>query len=758
MRTGHSFTVVPATVFLIFSCYVGSAFGQSEFELMVKEEEFVESAIKARVRAEEVPSSVFIFPEDMIKTFGFYSVGDMLNWVPGMWGIYNYTMYNFGLRGIHGGPKAGSRILKTMLDSSDSIVFRPSGELLLGSEFIPLSMVEAVEVVKGPASALYGANAFMGVVNVKTKRADIMDRLFFQIAPSLFIGERKQNLGIFGEVSGSVVSSFGAVEVPSAFGIRVWRLRRDGLRFSPESIGFSEDPSVTNSKAITLNREKYLDRFSEDDDVTSLSALAKTGFRYGNLDVEIRGIFQGFSSSAQFLEYGMLNPANRMSILNTASFGKISYQLDVDDITIVPSLSVGYLYSAPSTRGFPSEEIVLLRPDRKVIEGGSFLSVFGSSAIDGRAEVLVQKGKNILLFGADFSDDKEELPRTYQELPTRLVEVGKVEEPVVIFRNTGFYAQTYFFPIENVGGWRDFSILGVGGLIGVRYDDHNIYEDVFNVRVGFVLLPLRGSELLTYVKGIYGTSFRAPSPEQLFSVPQMSGDFMGNPKLRPEKARTAEIILGADVKEHRFGLELKPEFSAFIVDVKDAIRFIREGSYIRASNIMSQRSVGTEMGLGLRYQRAVEAFLSYSLSNLTVNDEEFGEEKKYDDDFFPRHLVSGYFITRFRRIGPMSELSFGILTKYVGRRSVSTTVYKYYTGFAYPEDESKFYLPSYLALGLSVRAVTLEVLGYSTSLLFRVDNIQSIFSKKLMFYEPGFWGLDIPGGVPFIFLSIEQTF
>ncbi len=38
------------------------------------------------------------------------------------------------------------------------------------AELIPLSAIKQIEIVRGPASALYGADAFLGVVNIITRR------------------------------------------------------------------------------------------------------------------------------------------------------------------------------------------------------------------------------------------------------------------------------------------------------------------------------------------------------------------------------------------------------------------------------------------------------------------------------------------------------------------------------------------------------------------------------------------------------------
>ncbi|MCS7214025.1 MAG: TonB-dependent receptor [Candidatus Calescibacterium sp.] len=736
-------------VYVISIC--DSLFAQSEIELLTLEQEFVESAIKAKQRLEEAPSSVYIISSDTIKKFGFFSIGDMLNWTPGIWGIYNFTTYNFGVRGIHGGPKAGSRIFKVMIDSSDYVVFRPSGESLLGPEFVPVSMIKSVEVVKGPASALYGANAFMGVLNIRLKEPDEMDPLYLKIAPGILAGEKKLNFFQLGEVSGSSVSNLGSVEIPFGIGIYFTRWRRDGIRFSPDSIGFSESDLVTNIKERDNNLEKYYDKFNQNDDLSTLSLYSKTGLRYGDLEYKIRGLFQGFSASAQFLDYGILNAQNRVSLINAGISNELSYNLSIGNLTVRPTLYAGIFYSAPVTENFPSDGIRIFSPDRKVIETGTYIGKFSSTAIDGRAEISFQQGKNLFLAGADIMSDDENILTVYQQLPTEIKEVSTPDRPEIVFRNIGVYGQLYLFPVEELSRFDEFSVLGIGGLAGVRFDDHNIYEDVFNLRFGLVLIPLKKLGFLTYLKGIYGTSFRAPSPEQLFTKPQMAGDFKGNPELKPEKAKTIEAIVGGDFKVQEFSL--KPEISFYIIDVADAIKFEREGAFIKASNIERQSSIGTDFGFGLR-AKFFETFISYSFSRLTIFDEEFGEDIEYQDEFFPQNIVNISFIFKRENLGFFSLVSFGVLGRFVGERSAPTVAMKMYTGTSYPEE--KYYTPSYFNLGLSTRLETNRLLGYYTAGLIRIESIPSLLGKR--YSEPGFSGLDTPGTPPLIFFGIEQVF
>lgn len=726
-----------------------NGFSQSEIELLTLEQEFVESAVKAKQKLEEAPSAVYIISYDAIGRFSFISIGDALNWTPGIWGIYNLATYNFGVRGIHGGPKAGSRIFKVMLDSSDYVVFRPSGESFLGPEFIPLSMIKSIEVVKGPASALYGANAFMGVLNVRTKEPEEMDPLFIRVAPGFVFGEKNINFSKVAEVSSGVINTIGAVEIPLAIGVYFTQWKRDGMKLSPDSIGFSESSIVTNIKERNQNK-KYFDKFNQNDDLTTLSLLGRSGLKYGDLELKIKGIFQGFSASAQFLDYGILEPQNRISLINSGLSGEISYKINVDGFIIKPSLYAGLFSSFPITENFPSDSIKIFPPDRKVVETGAYIYKFGSNSLDGRFEISAQKDKNLILVGVDIMDDAERILTVYQQLPSGITEVKRPEKPKVKFKNTGFYGQGYIFPVEEIGKLDGFSVLGIGGLVGVRYDNHNIYEDVFNIRLGLVFLPLKKSGFLTYLKGIYGTSFRAPSPEQLFTSPQVAGDFTGNPNLKPEKAGTIEFIGGGDFKV--YDISIKPEISFYTIDVKDAIKFERKGAFIEAKNIRKQKSIGTDINFSVK-AKSFDAILGYSLSKIAILDEEFGKDIEYHDEFFPSGILNLQFSLKKENIGDFSLVSLGVLGRFVSQRSAPTVAMKTYTGKSYSEE--KYYLPSYMDLGLSARAETTKLFGYSTAAFIRADGIVSLLGKR--YWEPGFSGLDVPGRLPFIFIGLEQS-
>ncbi|MFH1060094.1 MAG: TonB-dependent receptor [Pseudomonadota bacterium] len=111
----------------------------------------------------EVPvSTTFIGPEE-IRRSGAESVGELLRDVPGVEVFDNGAG---GAKRVSIRGESGQRVL--ILVDGQKIGDQKSMD---GSPIlVSLSEVESVEVIKGPASVLYGSEAIGGVVKIKTKR------------------------------------------------------------------------------------------------------------------------------------------------------------------------------------------------------------------------------------------------------------------------------------------------------------------------------------------------------------------------------------------------------------------------------------------------------------------------------------------------------------------------------------------------------------------------------------------------------------
>ncbi len=109
-----------------------------------------------------------VITAEQIKSMGATQLHEVLETVPGVHASLqenNYD-YNYSIRGIRSG--ANSQVL--MLLNGTRITTPFQGTVLTGLE-MPLEAVQRVEVIRGPGSALYGADAFAGVINIITKKA-----------------------------------------------------------------------------------------------------------------------------------------------------------------------------------------------------------------------------------------------------------------------------------------------------------------------------------------------------------------------------------------------------------------------------------------------------------------------------------------------------------------------------------------------------------------------------------------------------------
>ena len=122
----------------------------------------------------EAPSSISFITAEEIARYGYRTLADILRSVRGM---YVTDDRNFSFLGIRGFGKPGdpnSRIL--LLVNGHRVNDNIFGQAEIGQEFgLDPAMFERVEIIRGPASALYGDSAFFAVVNVITRTGKSLD-------------------------------------------------------------------------------------------------------------------------------------------------------------------------------------------------------------------------------------------------------------------------------------------------------------------------------------------------------------------------------------------------------------------------------------------------------------------------------------------------------------------------------------------------------------------------------------------------------
>ncbi len=194
---------------VVFFFFFGLAYAQTEevdiFDLSFEELANIKiiSATQREQTIGEAPAIISIITRQEIKDRGYQTVGEALNSVAGLDPLHDRFQYNLGIRGINGGMRAWSRIVKLMIDGQP-VAYRSSSENFLGKELIPVNIVERIEIVRGPGSALYGSNAFLGVINIITLRSELSNwaEVSGQIGSSQFINGDGSSIAVGGRSGG----------------------------------------------------------------------------------------------------------------------------------------------------------------------------------------------------------------------------------------------------------------------------------------------------------------------------------------------------------------------------------------------------------------------------------------------------------------------------------------------------------------------------------------------------------------------------
>lgn len=138
-----------------------------EWDLVFSETLTVSSVSRRRERIVDAPAAVTtIPPEELKREAATGQLPKLLEFTPGV-ELTQGNLYDFNLN-VRGGNDPYNRRLLTLIDGRDTSM--PSlGAQEWAATWYPLDDLASVELVRGPASALYGPDAFNGVLNVITR-------------------------------------------------------------------------------------------------------------------------------------------------------------------------------------------------------------------------------------------------------------------------------------------------------------------------------------------------------------------------------------------------------------------------------------------------------------------------------------------------------------------------------------------------------------------------------------------------------------
>lgn len=132
------------------------------------------SAAKKAQSIMEAPAAITVITEEDIRQSGAITIPDLMRMVPGM-DVMEISAADLVVN-ARGYNKEMANKMLVLLDGR-YVYWDFYGIILWDSFPIVMEEIKRIEVVRGPSSALYGANAFSGVINIITKAPEEAKRL-----------------------------------------------------------------------------------------------------------------------------------------------------------------------------------------------------------------------------------------------------------------------------------------------------------------------------------------------------------------------------------------------------------------------------------------------------------------------------------------------------------------------------------------------------------------------------------------------------
>jgi outer membrane receptor for ferrienterochelin and colicins len=485
---------------------------QLSLQQMLKTPINVWTATKTEERRTQAPAIITTVTREQIEVLGFRSIAELLNNLLGFYVVDDLITPNVAVRGVSGGLYAESSIIKVLIDGH-SIAFAPTGGNWLGPELIPLSAVDTVEIIRGPASALYGPDAFLGVVNIKTRDGRSLG-------------------GGNGWLAGGVAGKHPVGDADLSFGVAHGRFDvMAALRYNRTDLSGLELPATSPAPSIPAYNFGHTQAQGLVQE--SWSAISRVTMHYGS-ESQL-AVFGYFSSMERGAELGSLYQlANGYDPSGVFSENRISqWQLHAGILwEHVFSSHFRLEFRGSYGQGQP-------RKSNRVEVGSPFFYIrreFDFHDVDIDPHLVWSLRSNLrLVFGTNVIFDRERLAsrigiakRPFEETqPGQTIESVSLRQGHKNFINAGGYGQAIW----------DVHPAWLSLTAGLRYDHHNIYGDKVSWRLGAVSSPLE----TLHIKLLHGTAFRAPSPLLLYAVPSAPGDVIGNPQLKPQHVDTTEV-------------------------------------------------------------------------------------------------------------------------------------------------------------------------------------------------------------------------
>jgi outer membrane receptor for ferrienterochelin and colicins len=413
---------------------------------------------------------------------------------------------------------------------------------------MPVSMISRIEIIRGPGSAMLGADAFAGAINIITKDSNEINGTNMGVRVGSF-----NSYDVWAQHGGSYKGwdvAFGA-EYTKGDGDNNRIIERDALGSGPPSLA----PGPLDTHYETFNSSLFVRK-------------GKFTLRLNNSWMIDNGIGAGIIN---VLNDGKSN-TNNFLLLGSLSYQEKDLLKDFDLTAIIH----GTYVRAENTFHFYPENFLnaIGKPGVKELNGGVELA----GEYRGFREHRLRFSLGMTNYDTNTFQHKNYGPG----VPVQFGDLVDISDtPYVYLKDQN--RQLYYAGIQDEWAFaKDWELTA-----GIRYDEYSDVGSAASPRIALVWNTI--PELV--IKLLYGRAFRAPAFTELHN--QNNPSVLGNPNLIPETIDTYELAFDyRPTKSLRLGLNL---FEYHIDGLIDYVADPAPATSSTAQNARDQKGRGFEV-------------------------------------------------------------------------------------------------------------------------------------------------------------------
>jgi outer membrane receptor for ferrienterochelin and colicins len=597
-----TFRLLPIMLLVLLGAtkvYAATQSEEDELSLAYGDKSFVTIATGTRQPIARAPSVASVITAEDIAAIGATDIDEVLETVPGMHVSRSPIGYNpiYTIRGID--TQYNPEVL--MLVNGIPITGAYFGDRSQIWAGMPVQNIARIEVIRGPGSALYGADAFSGVINVITKTAADISGMQLGVRAGSF-NSRDAWMQYGGTVGKYDVAAYlrtghtdGQHQTIAADALTGTALSAYSLVPGPVNLGYDAiDGRIDLSRNKWRLRAGYQQRSNAGDGAGVAQALDPAGKNYGervNTD----------------LTYQNANFAPNLDVTAQTSYLYITEQ---SDLTLFPpGVNFGLGAFPNGVIGNPYKWERHLRFNVSATYSG------------------LQSHK--LRFGTGTQND--DLYRTQESRNYNLVYVsghGYLPSPLSggltqmtatdIFLTPHARRVNYVYAQDEWNFTRDWYLTA-----GVRHDQYSDFGGTTNPRLALVW----DTAYNLTSKLLYGQAFRPPSFAELYNINNPVAQ--GNPNLKPETNQSVELAF-----DWKATSTLQANLNLFRYQMKDILRFVQN-----PNTSYTAQNAGKQHGQGMEVELVWDAADNLRLSGNYAMQHSIDETTNQDPGNAPRNHV-----------------------------------------------------------------------------------------------------------------------